>query len=82
MKRALLGLLAAPALSLGLAVPAWAAPTTPGPICAGDTGSSLAGQPGARADLIFESWFPDSAAYGLPLGALQSESSQFHVGYC
>ena len=44
--------------------------------------STLTGQPGARADINFYGTFPDAAAYGLPPGALQSESSRYKPPEC
>jgi hypothetical protein len=65
-------------LSLGLVAPASAATADPHASCAGTVYASIAGQPGARAEIQFLYVFPDAAAYGVPPGALQSEFSQSH----
>jgi hypothetical protein len=64
-------------LSLGLVAPATAATADPHASCSGTVYASLAGEPGARAEIQFLYTFPDAAAYGAPPGALQSEFSQF-----
>jgi len=70
--------LAATVLSLALAAPASAATADPHASCAGTVYASIAGQPGARADIQFLYVFPDAAAYGVPPGVLQSGFSRYH----
>jgi hypothetical protein len=70
--------LAAAVVSLALVAPASAATADPHASCAGTVYASLAGEPGARAEIQFLYTFPDAAAYGVPPGALQSEFSQYH----
>jgi hypothetical protein len=74
--------LAAAVASLALVAPASAATADPHASCSGVVYSTLAGHPGARAEIQFFGTFPDSAAYGVPPGALQSESSQYHAPLC
>jgi hypothetical protein len=74
--------LGATVLSLALAAPASAATADEHASCSGAVYSTLTGQPGARADINFFGTFPDAAAYGVPPGALQSESSQFKPPDC
>ena len=74
--------LAVTVLSLALVPPASAATANEHASCSGWVYSTLTGQPGARADINFYGTFPDAAAYGLPPGALQSESSRFHPPLC
>jgi hypothetical protein len=80
MKRSLLVVLAALALSLGLSVPASAA--NPHASCAGLAASSLAGQPGARAEIQFGEFgvFATAAHEGVPPGAVASGFAHFHEG--
>jgi hypothetical protein len=70
--------LAAAVVSLALVAPASAATADLHASCAGTVYASLAGEPGARAEIQFLYTFPDAAAYGVPPGALQSEFSQYH----
>jgi hypothetical protein len=71
-------------VSLALAGPASGATADPYASCGGKVGSSLAGSPGARADVQFFGTFAAAAAYSeelgyrVPAGALQSEFSQYH----
>jgi hypothetical protein len=75
--------LATAAMSLALVAPASAAAAAnEHASCSAASYSSLTGQPGARADIQFFNTFPDAAAYGLPPGALQSESSRFKPPDC
>jgi hypothetical protein len=76
--------LATTVLSLALVAPASAASADPHASCAGTVYASISGQAGARAEIQFLHVFPDAAAYGVPLGALQSVFSQYHqpLGEC
>ena len=74
--------LATAVLSLALVAPASAATADPHASCSAVSYSGLAGEPGARADIQFFNTFPDAAAYGVPPGALQSESSRFKPPDC
>jgi hypothetical protein len=74
--------LATAVVSLALVAPASAATADSHASCSGAVYSTLTGQPGARADINFYGTFPDAAAYGVPPGALQSESSQFKPPEC
>jgi len=75
VKRSLLVLLATPALSLGLAVPA--AASSGDPSCQGLAASSLAGQPGAFAEERRDA-FGEAADLGITPGALTSEFARSH----
>ena len=77
MKRSLLALFAALAVSLWLSGPASAA--DPHSSCQGLAASSLAGQPGARAAEL-QSAFEEAADRGVPVGAVLSEFSRSHGG--
>jgi hypothetical protein len=77
MKRSLLALFATLAVSLGLSRPASAA--NPHASCSGLAASSLAGQPGARAEVI-RGAFAEAEELGITFGALNSEFSRFHDG--
>jgi hypothetical protein len=66
------------AVSLALVGPASAATAGEAASCSGKVYASLAGESGARAQIQFLFVFPDAAAYGVPPGALQSDSSQYH----
>jgi hypothetical protein len=77
MKRALIAVFATSALVLGLTIPASAA--DPHASCSGLVASSVAGQPGARAEIqrdVFQTAIED----GLTPGAVASEFSRFHAG--
>ena len=74
--------LATAAMSLALIAPASAAAADTHASCSGWVYSTLTGQAGARADINFYGTFPDAAAYGLPPGALQSESSRYKPPEC
>ncbi|MET0614877.1 MAG: hypothetical protein ABW142_05490 [Thermoleophilaceae bacterium] len=74
--------LATAVVSLALVASASAATANEHASCSGWVYSTLTGQPGARADINFFGTFPDAAAYGLPPGALQSESSQYKPPAC
>ena len=77
------GALATAVVSLGLVAPTSAGATADTHAsCSAWVYSSLTGQPGARADINFFGTFPDAAAYGVPPGALQSESSRFKPPEC
>ena len=75
MKRSLLALFAALAVSLGFSGPASAA--SPEASCSGLAASNLAGQPGARAEVI-RGAAAEAEEHGITLGALNSEFSRFH----
>jgi hypothetical protein len=78
MKRSLVALFAALAVSLGLlSGPASAA--DPQASCQGLAASSLAGQPGARAADVRDA-FGEAADLGITPGALISEFSRSHLG--
>jgi hypothetical protein len=76
-RHALVAILGAAALSLGLSAPASAA--SPQASCSGLAASSVAGQAGARAEIqrdIFETANDD----GVTPGAVVSEFSHDHLG--
>jgi hypothetical protein len=77
MKRSLLAVLATVGLVLGLSGPASAA--SPAASCSGLNGSSLAGQPGAKAADVRDG-MGEADDLGIPLGALISEFSRSHPG--
>ena len=77
MKRSLLAVFAALALVLGVSGPASAA--SPQASCAGLAASSVAGEPGARAEIqtgVFEA----ANEEGVPPGAISSEFAHGHLG--
>jgi hypothetical protein len=76
-RRALVAILGAAALSLGLSGPASAA--NPVASCQGLAASSLAGQPGAFAQERRDA-FDEAAELGITPGALTSEFARFHDG--
>ena len=76
MKRSLLVVLATLALALGLSSAASAATASPDASCAGRVGASLAGQPGARAE-VAHGFVTEAQSEGVhPPGFFQSEWSQ------
>jgi len=77
VKRLLLVAFAALALTLGLSDPAMAADDHAS--CSGLAGSFRAGQPGAEAAGVFET-FIEAQHNGVVPGALFSEFSRFHDG--
>lgn len=83
MNRALLAVFATLALALGLSAPASVASADLHASCAGKVGSSLAGHPGARAEVQRGTFaaaaaYTEELGYRVPPGALQSDFSQFH----
>jgi hypothetical protein len=70
-------LFAALAVSVGLSGPASAA--DPHASCSGLAASSLAGQSGARAEVIRNAQ-AEAEEHGITFGALNSEFSRFHDG--
>jgi hypothetical protein len=77
MKRSLLAVLATLALVLGVSGPASAA--APPASCQGLAASSLAGQAGARADVV-QGVFEEAGGPGATAGFLFSDFSRFHDG--
>jgi hypothetical protein len=77
VKRSLLALFAALAVSLGLSGPAAAA--NPHASCQALAASSLAGQPGARAADVRDA-FGEAEDLGITPGVLISEFSRSHLG--
>ena len=77
VKRSLLALFAALAVSLGLSGPASAA--NPHASCGGLVASNLAGQPGAKAADVRDA-FAEAEVRGITPGALISEFSRSHLG--
>jgi hypothetical protein len=75
MKRSLLAVSATLTFALGLSSPASAA--NPPASCAGVVGASIAGQPGARAEIALGFVAEAHSGGGSP-GGLQSEWSQLH----
>jgi hypothetical protein len=76
MKRSLLVVLATLVLALGLSSAASAATASPDASCAGTVGASLAGQPGARAE-VAHGFVTEAQSEGVhPPGFFQSEWSQ------
>jgi hypothetical protein len=74
---AILAVLAALAMVLGLSGPASAA--SPQASCQALVNSSFAGQPGARAAELQDA-FEEAAERGVPVGAVLSEFSRVHGG--
>ena len=78
MRRSLLAVFATLALALGLVPPGSAAGADPPASCAGVVGTSIAGQPGARAE-IAHGFVAEAQSEGVhPPGFFQSEWSQLH----
>jgi hypothetical protein len=77
MKRSLVAVFATGAVTLALTGPAAAAESPAS--CAGLASSSVAGQPGARAEIQFGA-FAEAENLGITSGALQSEFARFHDG--
>jgi len=84
MRRSLLAVFATLALALGLVPAGSAAGADPPASCAGVVGTSIAGQPGARAE-IAHGFLAEAQSEGVhPPGFFQSEWSQQHqpLGGC
>jgi hypothetical protein len=78
MKRSLLAVSATVALTLGLSPAASAATANPPASCAGVVGASVAGQPGARAEIAHGFVAEAHSDGGHTPGDLQSEWSRLH----
>jgi hypothetical protein len=77
MKRLFLALVATVALALALSAPASA--SNPTSSCSGLVASSVAGTPGARAEIQFDV-FQTAIEDGVTPGAVASEFSRAHLG--
>jgi hypothetical protein len=77
MKRLFLALVATVALALALSAPASA--SSPASSCSGLVASSVAGTPGARAEIQFDV-FQTANEDGKTPGAVASEFSRDHLG--
>jgi hypothetical protein len=76
-RRALVAILGAVALSLGLSAPASAATANPQASCAGLAGASRAGQSGAQAEVV-HFVIAEATTEGFPPGANFSDFASFH----
>ena len=77
MKRSLV--LAVATVGMALATSGAASGASSQASCAGLASSSVAGQPGARAQIQFDA-FAEAASHGITSGALQAEFAHFHDG--
>ena len=78
MKRSLVAVSATMTLALGLSPAGSAAAANPPASCTGVVGASIAGQPGARAEIAY-GFVVEAQSEGVhPPGFFQSEWSQLH----